>query len=49
MSSNAFALSQKDTLLNNNIRQISTDMKESAKPVHDNALIMSFVAACLSL
>lgn len=48
MSPNASDLIQKDTLLNNNIRQISTDVKESAKLVHDNALIISFVAACLS-
>lgn len=43
------ALFQKDTLLNNNIRQISMDMKERAKPVCNNALIISFVAARLSL
>lgn len=49
MSPNASALFQKDTLWDNNIRQISMDMMGSAKPVHDNALIISFVAACLSL
>lgn len=48
MSPNARALFQKDTWWDNNIRQISTDMKESAKPVHDNAPIISFVGACLS-
>lgn len=48
MSPNARALFQKDTWWDNNIRQISTDMKESAKPVHDNAPIISFVAVCLS-
>lgn len=49
MSPNASVLFQKDTLLDNNIRQISTDMNESAKLVHDNALIIPFVAAFLSI
>lgn len=49
MSPDACALFQKDALWDNNIRQISMDMKESTKPVHDNALIISFVAAFLSL
>lgn len=41
MSPNASVLFQKETLYDNNIRQISTDMKL----VHDNALIIPFVAA----
>lgn len=49
MSPSASVLFHKDTLFGNNIRQISRDMNESAKLVHDNALIIPFVAAFLSI
>lgn len=42
-------LFQKDTLFDNIIKQISADMKGSAKLLHDNALIVAFVAAFLSI
>lgn len=42
-------LQKKASLWDNIISQISMDMKKSARPVRDNALIISFVAAFLSL